>query len=117
VPFQRHEAIPISLAMANPLVQTSTVHIYPANSAIPPSSIEMIETHLELGVESGSLVGPLWDFVSLGLLPWCASHLGIVRYVVCMYSIRILTVLMDREEKNLESRLDLDGALSVARDS
>jgi hypothetical protein len=29
-----------------------------------------------------------------------------------MYSVILLTVLMDREEKNLESRLDLDGALS-----
>ena len=100
--------------MADPLVQTSSIQTCPANSAKPPSSFEIIETHLELGVESGSLVGPLWDFVSLGLLPWCASHLDDVRYCsVCIgYSIRLLTVLMDREEKHLESRLDLDGALS-----
>jgi hypothetical protein len=33
------------------------------------------QTHLELGVETGSLVRSLGNLVGFRLLPWCANHL------------------------------------------
>lgn len=51
----------------------------PATASAQPCNQRILNkgrfTHLELSVETGSLIRPLWDLVGLGLLPRCGCHL------------------------------------------
>jgi len=49
----------------------------------PSMPVKKTSTHLELGVETGSLVGPLGNLVGLGLLSWRRSHLDVSQRSPC----------------------------------